>query len=956
MKPTMLKNICGAALLLLFSSLAQAEIKLSDMVPLGPEVKVGQLANGLTYYIQKNGRPEKKVELRLVVKAGSILEDDDQLGLAHFTEHMAFNGSTHFKKHQLVSYLQSIGVKFGADLNAYTSFDETVYILPIPTDKKGNVETGFQVLQDWAQGLALNGPDIDAERAIIIEELRRGKGAEDRMNKVLLPKLLNGSRYAERLPIGREELLKSFSHDALKRFYRDWYRPNLMAVMVVGDIEPAAAEKMLRAHFSGLRNPARARPRNYAQIGARPASEGLVISDKEATSNVLLIRYPILPDIESGTFAQYREKLVENLTGAMLAQRMQELTQQANPPFVAGGSGMDNVVRGYRSFTASALVGKAGVGPAIDALVQEGERARQFGFTASELERSKKNLVRSLERAYNERAKSDSAGYVAEYIRHFLAQEPIPGIANEFAYVQELLPAVSLDEVNRYAARMIPGDDQKKLVVYMGAERAEGPIPAATDLLAAVARAEKIVLKAQDEKVFATRLMEPPATGTIVAEKLNQALGLTELTLGNGIKVILKPTDFKNDQVLLSSTRFGGESLFADKDAFNARYADQIVRQMGLKNFTPSDLQKVLAGKSVRVGLGMGTYTENFAAHAGSADVETMLQLVYLKLTEVRRDEALYQSFISTQQDLARDTLSRPESVLQETIASTVYNNHPRVDKMARPEDFDQVSLERALGIYKERFSSAKGMTFFLVGSFELAKVKPLIATYLGSLPTPDLVTAYRDLNIRPVAGVVKKTVYKGAEAKSNISLTFTGAAPYSEAEQMKLGALIEVLNIKLIEVLREKKGLIYGGGMSASLTKIPYGNYTISVSLPTAPESVDQVIAATFGEIAKVKRQGPNAADLDKVKRNWIQNDRKAKRENGYWMGQLLSASVNGTDPAAMLTYEKRVNALTAGELKSAAARYFKLDNYVQVVLYPEKSAAAKAANPASAAGATKQ
>ena len=915
-----------------------ADIKLSDPLPLGPQVKVGKLANGLSYYIQKNARPEKKLELRLVVKAGSILEDEDQQGLAHFTEHMAFNGSSHFKKSELISYLQSIGVKFGADLNAHTSFDETVYILPIPTDSKENVERGFLVLEDWAQGLSMRDADIDSERGVVLEELRLGKGAEDRMSKVLLPKLFNGSRYAQRLPIGKEAILKTFSYEAIKRFYTDWYRPDLMAVVVVGDIDPAEAEKMIQSHFGQLKNPPHERPRDYAAIGPRADSEGLVITDKEATSEVLYIRYPIQPLASTSTFADFRADLIENLYGSMLGARMQELTQQANPPFISGGSSMGRVVRGYKSYNSFALVGKAGVTAAVDALVEENGRARQFGFSASELERGKKDMLRSFERAYNEREKSDSAAYVGEYLRHFLEQEAIPGIANEYAYARQMLPRVTLAEVNQ-AFRKDNPERQKKLVVLMGSDHAGFPIPSREELLATLGHAESVPLKAQQEKPVAASLMNVfPKAGRIVAEKHDPQLGLTELTLSNGIKVVLKPTDFKNDQVLMGATRFGGQSLFGEQDTYSARYAGSIVGQMGVSDFSPLDLQKVMAGKTAHASASLGFLFDGIGGGSGSADIETMLQLLYLDLTQVRKDDAIYSAFISKQQDLARNALSRPESVFGDLLQSTLYDNHPRISRVARPGDFDRIKLDRVLEIYRDRFASSKGFVFFFVGSFDVEKIKPLLATYLGSLPTADTATAYHDVGIRPVKGVVKKAVYAGLEQKSDIAIVFSGAATYSEDEALRLQALTEVLNIKLIEVLREKMGLIYGGGMRASLEKNPYGNYTVNISLPCGPENVDKVIAATFAEIDKVKQQGPLAGDLDKVKENWSKTHRKSLQENAYWMGRLQFASLNGTDPASILTFERRSNAITPAELQAAARRYFTMDNYVQVVLYPAR------------------
>jgi zinc protease len=934
---TMKLRILFAAVLLSSSLLAQAEINLNATLPVAPDVKVGKLANGLTYYIKRNGKPEKRLELRLVVKAGSILEDDDQRGLAHFTEHMAFNGSTHFKRHELVSYLQSIGVKFGADLNAYTGFDETVYMLPIPTGKKGNVEQGFLVLEDWAHGLSFNDADIDSERGIVLEELRLGKGANDRMNKVLMPKLYNGSRYADRLPIGQEETLKNFKPEAIKRFYRDWYRPDLMAVMVVGDIDPAEAEKLVQRHFAHLKNPEQPRPRLYAEIPARRQSESVVITDREAPGNMLYIRYAIVPHQERGDFASYRENLIEHLFSAMLGQRMAELTQQAEPPFIQGGSAIGKVAHGYQSFSAMAMLGQGGALPAINALIQEDERARQFGFTASELERTKKTMLRNFERQYNEREKSESAGYMAEFARAFLENEPIPGIANEFQYVSELMPGISLEEVNAAARKALPAD-QHKLVVYTGSDKGELPVPRGEELMAAVNAAEMMTVKAQDEKIYATQLMAtPPKPGVIVKEKVDEALGTTELTLGNGVKVVLKPTDFKNDQVLMGAHRFGGQSLYEQKDLFNARYASTIVGQMGLMNYSPTDMQKILAGRSVSTGASIVNLSEGLRGSSGSNDVEAMLQLAYLEFTQPRKDTALYSAFIARQRDVARTALQRPEAVFADTLAATLFGNNPLVPRVPRVEDFDQIQLDRVMEIYKERFSSARGFTFFIIGSFDVAKIKPLVATYLASLPAPAIPVAYKDQGIRPVKGVVKKDVFKGAEQKSTVSLVFTGEAKYSEEAQMRLQALLEVINIKLIEVLREQKGLIYGGQMIGSLAKRPYGSYSISTALPCAPENVDKVVDATMALIRKMQDEGPDPSDLAKVKENWNTSYRKALRENGYWLSRLQNAALNETDPATILQYEQRVAAIKPSDLQQAAQRYFNMQNYLQMALYPE-------------------
>ncbi len=939
MTKQIVRRVCAAAVLFALMASSQGAIKLSDPIPVGPQVKVGKLANGLTYYIQKNGKPEKKLELRLVVKAGSILEDEDQRGLAHFTEHLAFNGSTHFKKHELVSYLQSIGVKFGADLNDNTSFDETVYILPIPTNNKENIDTGFLVLQDWAGGLTLDAAAIDAERSIVLEELRLGKGAQDRMNKVLLPKIFNGSRYAERLPIGKEEIIKNASYETVRRFYKDWYRPDLMAVVVVGDIEPAEAEKLVKAHFGKLKNPPRERERVYASIPTRTDTEAVVVTDKEAGGNAVLIRYPLTDRKEKANFADYRDKLIESLFSAMLNQRLAEIGQQPEPPYVGAGSGINRLTPRYKSFMSSAGLGKGGATPAIDTLVQENARVRQFGFSAAELERARKNMMRNYERAYKERDKTDSSSYVGEYVRNFLEKESIPGIENEYNYVRELLPAITLEELNHYARVTVPAESGK-LVVYMGTNSADAPAPTGAQLLASVAAAEKVEVKPLDDKAVAQNLMDkPPAPGTIVAETHDKVLGLTRLTLSNGINVILKQTDFKNDQVLMSGVRYGGQSLFGDADTFNARYASAVAGAMGVGAYSPIDMQKVLAGKTASLGIGMGDYYEVVNGRAGSNDIETMLQFAYLRLTGARRDEGLYKSFMSRQQEAARNALTQPEAIFRDEVTATLYNKHPRVARTTRTADLSRIDLDRALEIYRARFSSARGLTFILVGSFDVATIKPLIATYLASLPTPDIPTTYKDLGIRPVTGVVKKEVHSGSEQKSLISLNFTGpaSATYTEEDQLRFKALLEVMNIRIIDILREKMGLIYGGGMHGGLSRIPYGNYSISANLPTAPASVDKVIATTFAEIERMKTQGPEVGDLNKVKQNWKQLYEKSMRENDYWLSRLQNAVLEGTDPANILAYEKMVDQITPDDLKAAAQRYFNTGNYVQMVLYPE-------------------
>ncbi len=435
-----------------------AQVNPSDKLPVDPKVKIGKLENGLTYYIRQNKKPEQKVELRLVVNAGAINEDDDQRGLAHMAEHMAFNGTVNFKKNEIISYLQDIGVGFGNDLNAYTSFDETVYMLPIPVDKPGNLEKGFRVLEDWAHNVTYVDADIEAERSIILEESRLGKGANDRMFKKIYPKLFAGSKYGDRLPIGLDSIIKNFKHDVIRRYYKDWYRPNLMAVVIVGDIEPAKAEEMIKKHFSSLKNPEKERPREYADVPPYKSAEATVVTDKEATSYNIGIFYPAYKSNPSVSIADYREDLIEQMYTSLLNQRLQELTQKENPPFIFAYSNFQTFARGYQAFNVFAGTGTGDVNRGLDAVAEEIERVKRYGFTAAELERVKKNTLNNYENAYNNKDKTESENYVQEYVNHFLEQEPTPGIEKEFEYVKALLPGITLDEVNAVTKRLFCSD------------------------------------------------------------------------------------------------------------------------------------------------------------------------------------------------------------------------------------------------------------------------------------------------------------------------------------------------------------------------------------------------------------------------------------------------------------------------------------------------------------------
>lgn len=926
---------CLALLVIGFQSIAQPN--LSDPIPISPDIKTGTLPNGLRYYIKKNTKPENKMELRLAVNAGSILEEDNQQGLAHFAEHMAFNGSTNFKKNDLVSFLQSIGVKFGAHLNASTSFDETIYMLNLPLDKAENLEKGFLVLEDWAGGVLFDTKEIDKERGVVLEEVRARKGAQDRMYQKIYPKLFVGSKYADRLPGGKEEVLKTFKPEAIKTFYSDWYRPNLMAVVAVGDFDVAEVEAKIKSHFGKLKNNPKAKPRNMVEMAPRQISEGMVITDKEETNSILQIFHPYMKSKDETTVGDYRESIINNLFQSMLGARMSELTQKAAPPFIFAGSNMGGFLRGVEAFTSFALISPAGVEPAINALIQEGERARQFGFTANELERIKKSMLKNMERAFNERDKTESGGYADEYVRNFLEKEPIPGIENEYLYHQTFLPTISLEEVNKYAARIIP-QGGKKFAVITAPENPGFSLPSNEQLLAMIENASKLEVKPYEEKAIASSLLSTsPVPGKVISEKENKELGVTEWAFANGVKVMAKATDYKNDQVLMSAARFGGQWLYETKDRYSAENAAIVVSQMGIGQFSPTDLQKMMAGKNASVSPRISQMSEGVQGQSSAADLEAMLQLNYLYYTQPRMDADLFQSFISKQKGFVQNMMANPQAVFQDTLLSTLYARHERGQRLPNVETFDKIDVNRAMAIYKERFGNASGFTFFFVGKFDMAALKALCETYLGSLPSTGATSTFRDVGLRPVKGVVKKEVYKGKEPQSLIAIQFTGEAAYSDAESLKLQMLIDLLKIKMTEKLREDLGGVYSSNVTGNLSKNPYGNYQISTNIPCGPENVDKLILATWGEINKVKA-GPAEADLNKVKEAMKNQWKESMKDNGFWRSKMQQWVEWGSIPNEILTTDKRVDAVSIKDIKEAAIKYFNDKNYLQVVLYPEK------------------
>ncbi len=903
-----------------------------------PAVKIGKLANGLTYYIRKNTIPEKRVQLRLVVNAGSILEQPDQQGLAHMMEHMNFNGSTHFQKNELVSYLQSIGVRFGADLNASTGFDETVYILPIPSDDTVKIDKGFTILEDWAGNASLDTTEINKERGIVLEESRLGTGAGGRMRNKYLPQLFNGSQYALRLPIGKDSILQNFTAESLVNFYKTWYRPDLMAVIVVGDIDPSLAEKEIVKHFSQFKNPTKETPRPaIIPIAERKQNLGMVLTDKEQTFKALQTFNYIEKSTPVDTWGNYRASIVESLFNSLINQRLSELTQQSDPPFLSGSTFFTSFVRGYRAFLSFVAIGDKPAKTAIDALISTTESVKKFGFLQTELDRAKAGIRNQTEKSYADKDKTESGSFVQEYISNFLERSPLVSISDRYAFIKQVLPTITLSEVNALSKKM--ESTQGKFALLLAPEKDAASLPSDKELVTLITNAHNIPVTAYKEKAVAASLMaKKPIPGKISTQTNNTKLETTDLTLSNGITITLKPTQFKNDEIYMDGWRWGGFNNYGLSDKDNAENAANIVTAMGIQGLTPIELGKFLSGKTVNVHPYLNAYEEGIEGSSSAKDFETFLQLVHLYITQPGRDEKLFRSYITTQKAFVENAKNNPNSYFSDTLTKIEFNNSPWAPTIANVADYDKISLDRSLAIYKKIFNNNYGMHFTFVGNIDTNKVKPLLETYLGSLPSSKKDITFTDEGLRPVKGIVEAIIYKGAAKQSMVSIIFNGEASYSQDENFKFEALMDALNIKFVEKLREEMGGIYGGGMGGGIINRPYNHYVINVRFPCGPENVDKLTKAALDLIKSAQDNGIEQSYLDKVKEALRKQNQEEVTQNEFWLSTLTRAWIEHDDPDWILDFNNKVDALTVQDLQQAAKKYFNMQNYIKAVLVPEK------------------
>ena len=924
-------------LLFLWSAVQAQDVNfdLQAPLPIDTAIKTGRLENGLTYYLRHNEKPEKRIELRLAIKTGSICETDQQKGLAHFVEHMSFNGTKNFKKNDLVNVLEEMGVKFGANLNAYTSFDETIYQLQVPSDRADLIDKAFQILEDWAHQVSFDDKDIDDERGVIIEEWRLGLGAEDRMMKQWLPALFKGSRYAERLPIGDMDIIRNAPYSELRKFYHDWYRPDLMVVAIVGDLPVKEMENKLKKHFSHLNNPANAPQRVEYEIPGNKEPIVAVVTDREATANIiqLIVKHP---KIEEKTVGDYRNMLIQRLYNGMINKRFQEIALEPDAPFMFAGCDYSGFIGPMDAYSAYAVAKENEIENSLMVLLLENERVKRFGFTITELEREKQELLTYYAQAANEADKTNSSSFVNEYIRNFTEKEPIPGIITENAYAQHFIPDIALEEVNELALKWFT--DENICLIIMAPEKDSDAIAAENDLLQLLEISKQVELTEYIDDVIDEPLLEQiPEGSRVFRRRLDPVFGYTELIFMNGVHILLKPTDFKNDQILFSGISPGGNSLYVDEDYMSAMMAARIVSMSGLGNFDQIALGKLLAGNTATLSPYIAEIYEGVTGSAAPKDLETMLQLNYLYFTSVRRDEKVFNTMISQLANQVANMKANPLYAYMDTLSKVLTSHHPRTITIPTEEQINRIRLDHALNIFNDRFADASDFKFVMVGNFDVNTVTPLLETYLGGLPSKKRVERWRDLTPTFPEGETEFNFARNSEEQTRVNISMKGSFKWDIKERLHFGMFTEILNIKLRESMREEQGGVYGVNASYSISRYPNSRYSLDFVWGCSPDNADQLIVTVFEEARKIKNSGPSDVDLNKVKETLVRQRETAMKENSYWQQALLNTYRQGDKLMTLEEYTKLIHSVKPKDIRKVARLYFNERNYVIGKLTPE-------------------
>ncbi|OEK02601.1 hypothetical protein BFP97_14185 [Roseivirga sp. 4D4] len=926
-------------LIALFCVLSPLTVRGFQELPNDPSVKIGTLDNGFTYYLRENKRPENRVEFRLAIKAGSILEDDDQQGLAHFSEHMLFNGTKNFEKNDLVDFLQKMGLEFGGDLNAYTSFDETVYILPIPTDDPENIGKALTVLSDWAHQATFDNEEIDKERGVVMEEWRLRLGAFERMRQQIWPITLAGSRYAERLPIGKPEVLENFEYDAAKRFYRDWYRPDLMSLIAVGDFDAQQMEMDIKKFFGQIEGPKNPKERVYY---SRPDFEGTriaVATDEEATGNTISVEFITPGQAQSeNTLESFRKGVLRGLYSRMINQRLNELVQSENPPFqfsfssYGGTLGRDKFA--YRMYVS---VKEDEFKQGFQAAVSANERVRRYGFTEGELERAMASYKNSYERNVKEADKAESWRIVNQYVGHFLNGGSLLSPAQRLEYFEQVMPTIKLEEINELVKGWIR-DDNRTIEINAKTKDAD-KIPTEEELLSILdnAKNDNSIKPYVEDKIATSLITALPSPGKVTDELTNETTGITQLTLSNGVNVYIKPTDFKNDEVRMTGFSFGGASLYNPDELMSVQNAGQIVSQMGIGEFSSVDLGKFMTGKTASVNAGIGLYEENISGFSSVKDLETFMQLLHLKFTSVRKDEKAFNSWLTRTKNLYANVTSSPDFQYQIQMQEIMYGEDNPWVGFPTPEKLDQIDLDRAIEIYKERFANAADFQFVFVGNVDMTTFKPLLEQYIATLPSNNNKESYKDVGLQVRKGQISENVYVGVDEKSQVNITISGDYDYSMENNGLMNAIAGILSNKMIETLREEMGGVYGAGASASPREYPEPQFLFSISFPCKPENVEALTQAALTELEKIKNGEFTDEDLQKIVTARKQNFEESIKQNSYWSAMMGAYLKSGDDFEMILKGNERADAITREAVIAAANKYLTKDNMIKVVKLPE-------------------
>ncbi len=914
---------------------AQTNFDLSNKLPNDPNVSKGVLENGMTYYVRANETPKNRAELLLIVRAGSIDEDNDQQGLAHFCEHMAFNGTKNFPKHELVSYFESIGMDFGAEINAYTSFDETVYTLTVPLEDSEFMEKGLQVLYDWASQVTDSDEEINNERGVIHEEWRGRKSANERMQLEWWPVFLHDSKYAERNPIGKMDIVDNCPPEALRRYRKDWYRPDLQAIVVVGDFDQEKMVETIKTKFSAIPKAENPRKKEFFDIPNHKETLVKIVTDKEAQIPVSYIIYKH-PLEKSKTFGDYRKSIMERLYGEIINSRLAEKTQLAEPPFIQGQSIYTKLMGPKSAYLSVAVTQGDKIEEGIKAVLIENERVKKFGFTETELERQKTSVLNSMEKSYNERNNQKSINYANEYKRNFLmTEEPFPGMENEYDYYKTFIPTITVDEINKLAEDWIT--DENRVVIVTAPEKEGVKVPTEKELLALLEEVKTIEIEPYEDAVSNVPLIEDEPFGSKVAtEKTIKKVDAVEWVLENGATIVVKTTDFKDDEILFNAWSLGGNSLYGMEDDISADLTTGLIGMSGISDFDKITLDKMLSDKVFRVSPNISQLREGFNGSSSVKDVETLLQMVYLHFTAPRFDETSYKSLINQYTGILENKAASPDAAFRDTLSVVMANYNERARPMS-VELLAEADFNRMKEIGKERFKNAADFKFFFVGNIDLETFKPLVEKYIGGIPSTSERENWVDLSIRKPNGIVERLVKKGQEDKSTQYIVFHGDFDYTSQNRVQLSAVGKILSTRLLEVIREDKSSVYSIGAYPSSSKFPDAEYSVTIAYGTAPDKLVELKKAVFEEIKKFAKKGPSKEELAKAQEKMLRDRENQVRENKFWLSILTNTYyLKDGDFSEFGGYDNLVKNLTVKSTKKAFKEYFDFKNYISVALAP--------------------